>query len=277
MGFSSWNGFVYAIGRLTTQFPTLGVEKEFTQLTEGVEQGGLIETALLRRTLDAPENRYLGRHLCWVFTTQHVDTFAVLPRDDTDIARLVEMISPAASENIIHVMVGRSTRAELDSPCAGLGLPAVVADQLLAFTLDEFAEALPGGDTTSVEEASGGDQAELPERDQDRKQFQAVVRELFLRLTRRAENRGIADEHRALNYVALRYPPIYHTAMQAYRENKMLVGIDARQSPSATRRVVAVRLTFRQRRTDIIERYHCLVDVTDVFPFLVSPLTVVYD
>jgi hypothetical protein len=207
MGFSSWNGFVYAIGRLTTQFPTLGVEKEFTQLTEGVEQGGLIETALLRRTLDAPENRYLGRHLCWVFTTQHVDTFAVLPRDDTDIARLVEMISPAASENIIHVMVGRSTRAELDSPCAGLGLPAVVADQLLAFTLDEFAEALPGGDTTSVEEASGGDQAELPERDQDRKQFQAVIRELFLRLTRRAENRGIADEHRALNYVALRYPP----------------------------------------------------------------------
>jgi hypothetical protein len=75
----------------------------------------------------------------------------------------------------------------------------------------------------------------------------------------------------------LRYPAIYHTALRAYQDNKMLVGIDARHSHSPTRHLIAVRLTFRQRRTDIIERYQCLIDVTDVFPFLVSPLTLVFD
>jgi hypothetical protein len=199
MGSSSWSGFVYAVGRLSPQFPTLGVEKEFVQLAGEVEQRGLVETALLRWVLDNPENRYLGRHLCWVFTTQHVEAFTVFPRDDTDVARLVEMISPAASEDLVHVVVGRSVRGGIDSQCASLNLPAVVADQLLAFTLDEFAKALPDGAVASGEATSCGEQAETPERDQDGEQFQAVVRELFPRLTRRAENRGIADEHRALN------------------------------------------------------------------------------
>lgn len=52
MGPNNWSGLVYAIGRLTTQFPILEVEKEFTQLTGKVAEGGLLETALLRRVLE---------------------------------------------------------------------------------------------------------------------------------------------------------------------------------------------------------------------------------
>jgi hypothetical protein len=36
-------------------------------------------------------------------------------------------------------------------------------------------------------------------------------------------------------------------------------------------------LVFRDRRTDVVERYQCLVDVTDRFPFLAAPLSQVYD
>jgi hypothetical protein len=271
------SAFVYAVGRLAPQFPSLGVEKEFAQLTEGLGGGGLVEIELLRGVLDVPENRYLGRHLCWVFTTQHVEAFTVLPRDDADVTRLVEMISPDESEGVVHVVVGRFSPGAADSPCVASRLPTVIADQLLAFTLDEFAQALPDADTAADKEMLGEQQPTPPGGNGAPEQFQAVVREVFVRLTRRADNYGIADDHRAFNYIALRYPPIYHTVMQAYRQGKRLVSVDGRHSHSASRRLVAVRLTFRHRHTEIIERYHCVVDVTDLFPFLASPLTLVYD
>ena len=277
-GVSGWSGFVYAVGRFAPQFPSLGVEKEFAQLAGEAAQVGLFEIPSLMRALEEPENRYLGRHVCWVFNTQDIDSFTVAPRDDADISRLVEIIPSSESREIINVVVGRSwpgPPGAIDSPCAVAGLPTVVADQLLGFTLDEFAAALSGTAPESSEEPPEEDPSSRDRNDNE--VFRRMIRNVFVRLTRRADNFGIADEHRALNYVALRYPPIYHTAMKAYREHKTLMGIDARHTHSTSRRVVSVRLTFRQHPTDIIERYHCLVDVTDVFPFLASPLTIVYD
>jgi hypothetical protein len=253
-------GAVYAVGQLAPQFPSLGVEKEFAQLIGGISPGS-VETAMLREVLSDPDNRFLGRHLCWVFNTQQVDAFVVLPRDEADVIRLTESLPAGDSgeEEVVHVVVGRPARAGvIDSPCAASGLPAVVADQLLAFTLREFAAALPDAGT---EQAPSAD----------------VVRQVFHRLTRRADNRGISDEHRALNYLALRYPPIYHAVAQASAGGKVLAGINARHSHSQARRVVSVGLTFRHRRTEITERYYCLVDVTEVFPFLVSPLMPTYE
>jgi hypothetical protein len=277
---NKWSGFVYAIGRIVPQFPSLGVEKEFAQLTDGIESGGTVETALLRQVLSDPQNRYLGRHLCWVFTSQHVETFSVLPRDDSDLTRLIEMLPTEAGDDVVHVVVGRFGRSGFDTTCDSLNLPSIVPDQLLAFTLDEFIEAMPDmpdaireSDNTS----SDPEQTDNSRPDETMRQFRAVIRGVYPRLTRRADNHGMSDEHRALNYVSLRYPAIYHMALQAHRESKVLVNIETRPTPSAARRLVSIRLTFRQRRTDIVEHYHCLVDVTDVFPFLASPLTLVYD
>jgi hypothetical protein len=260
----SWGGFVYAVGRLSPQFATLGVEKEFTQLADRGETRGSLEVDQLRRVLSDPDNRYLARHVCWVFTAQHVDAFLVVPRDSEDLVRLVDALPAGGDEDVVHVLVGGPPTVPVASPCAGLGLPVVAPEQLLSFTLDEFIDALPRPE---------------PEGEQplDEQGYRAVARDLCLRLTRRAENRGITDEHRALNYVALRYPPVYHTTVQAYRDGKSLIGVDARHSSSGTRRAVSVRLTFRDRRTNVVERYHCLVDVNDLFPFLASPLTPTYD
>jgi hypothetical protein len=259
---------VYAIGLLSPQFPSIGVEKEFAQLTAGAHQGDRIEVGLLQQQLANPDNAYLARHLCWVFASSGVDTFTVLPRDDAEVARLVEMLSPEASDDLVHVVVGRTIFSAADSPCAASGLPAVRADQVLAFTPGEFAAAMP-------EDASNGNDAAPPATGSAG--LPAVVREVFTRLTRGAGNRGFADEHRARNYVALRYPPIYHAVRQALRDGKVLVGIDAQHSHAADRRLVSVRLTVRHPRTDITERYQCLADVTEVFPFLVTGLQPVYD
>jgi hypothetical protein len=257
-------GFVYAVGRIATRFPTLGVEKEFIQLIGSAQTTALVEVDQLKAVLSEPNNRYLGRHLCWVFVTQHVDAFMIVARDATEITQLVDALAPSNDENVIQAVVGAAADGSLAAPgCPGLGLPAVAAEQLLSFTLDEFIDALPRDDRDGepVDDAAA----------------RAVVRDLFVRLTLRADNRGIADEHRALNYLALRYPPVYHMTTQALNEGKTLVGVDARHAHSSGRRLVAVRLVFRSRRTELVERYQCLVDVTDLFPFLVSPLSPTYD
>lgn len=265
-----WSGYVYGVGRLVPQFASLGVEKEFIQLTERAATDAQVDMELLRQILDDPENRYLGRHLCWVFSAQGVDTLIVLPRDDIDVAKFAESITPGPEEDLVHALVGRAPGA-MDLPCTGLGLPSVVADQLLSFTVNEFAERLLSFDTQSSDnEPAGG-------RELSSDQRRIVIREIFLRLTRRASNRGLTDEHRALNYMALRYPAIYYTGIQAYSENKTLVGIEAQKDHAPGRQRVSVRLIFRHRRTELVERYHCLVDVTDVFPFISVPFKLIYD
>ena len=251
--------FVYAVGRLTPQFPALHVEKEFAHLAADVEGPEISEQRRLKDVLGRSENMYLARHVCWVFTTQQIDTFIVVPRDRDDIRELTDAFAPGAAD-VIHVCVGGPATTPVSSACASSGLPLIAVDQLLSFTLDEFLDAL------SAE--SDGDGETHEQRD--------AMRELFVRITQRTDNHGIAAEHRALNYLALRYPAIYHTTAQAVADGKTLIGIDARPAPGAERRVVSVTLTFRSRRTQIVESFACLVDVTDEFPFLVRGLAPTY-
>jgi hypothetical protein len=254
---------VYAVGRLAARFPNLGVEKEFAQLVGGMRTAALVEVDQLKSVLREPENRYLGRHLCWVFVTQHVDTFTIAPHDAHDVAQLVDALAPTADENVIQAVVGGPPNVPVPAQCVGPGLPVVAPERVLSFTMDEFIDSLPPTD----------EDGQRP----DESSYRAVVGDLFSRLTRRADNRGIADEHRAFNYLALHYPPAYHTTVQALGEGKSLIGVDARHVHSGDRRLVSVRLAFRSRRTEVVERYQCLVDVTDLFPFLASPLSATYD
>jgi len=92
-----------------------------------------------------------------------------------------------------------------------------------------------------------------------------------------ADNAGATDEHRALNYLAVRYQAIYASVADAFARNASLTGVDVQPSAlSATRNVVDVIFTFTNRNTDVDEKYFARVDVTDEFPFLVTKLSPYY-
>jgi hypothetical protein len=256
-------GFVYAIGRLSPQFQSLDVEKEFAQLAAQIEEREVSEHHRLKTILEQDDTLYLAHHICWVFTSQGVDSFAVVPRDTHDARQLVDAFVPASEENVVNVVVGRPATAPPPWDWSSAGLRLVSADQILTFTLDEFINALDSGNG----DGDGGANTD----------HQAAMRELFFRLTRRADNQGLADTHRACNYVALRYPALYRATLQALDDGKALVGVEARPTPSGDRRLVSVRLIFRDRRTQIVERYGCSVDVTGEFCFLATPLSTTYD
>lgn len=252
--------FVYALGRVEPRFPSLGVEKEFVQATGRADMAGLSDRQALHSILADRANRYLARQLCWVFTIEGLETYVLMPRDPTDLELLVEAVRPSPRATDVDVVIG--VRGPLAPPeaCNGLMVPIVLFDQIYSFDIDSFVEAIPRPDSMSGDE------------------FGPMAEELFNRIQQLADNAGATDEHRALNYLAVRYPAIYAHASEAFGRNQSLTGVDVRSSRlSGVRRIVDVIFSFTSRETDVTEQFFVRVDVTEQYPFLVTKLSPYYD
>ena len=93
-----------------------------------------------------------------------------------------------------------------------------------------------------------------------------------------ADNAGATDEHRALNYLVLRYPAIHSVTADYHARSFALSSVEVRPSRlSGTRTIVDVILWSSSRETDVTERVFVRVDVTEVFPFLMTKLSPYYE
>ncbi len=252
--------YVYALGRVEPRFPSLAVEKEFVQATGRSESAGLTDRQALQGVLAERSNRYLARMLCWVLTVEGLETYVLTPRDPSDLDLLVEALRPTPRPTDVDVVIGR--RAGLTAPelCNGLMVPTVVYDQLYSFDVDALLDSIPRPD------------------DADEEQFPAVAEEVLWRMLQLADNAGASDEHRALNYLAVRYPAIYAKAAEAYAGNSTLTRVEVRPSRlSGVRKIVDAIFSFTHRQTEVTEQFFVRVDVTEAFPFLVTRLTPYYE
>lgn len=255
--------YIFAIGRIEMRFPSLAVEKEFAQATGRAETVGLTDREAAYAVLSERNNRYIARRICWVLTVEGLETYILVPRDPADYDLLLEAVRAAPSLIDIDVVVG--VRGPIAPPdmCNGLMVPVIVFDQIYSFDRDALIKAIPRPGTIAAK--------------QD-KQFRAAAGELFDRIIQIADNAGATDEHRALNYLAVRYPAIYALATEAYGRNNSLTAVEARPSRlSGVRNVVDVIFSFTSRETDVIEKYFVRVDVTEEFPFLVTKMSPYYD
>jgi len=108
--------------------------------------------------------------------------------------------------------------------------------------------------------------------------FREAAAEVFDRIMQLTDNAGATDEHRALNYLTVRYPAIYAAVAQAQGRNCSLTAVDVRPSPlSGVRNIVEVIFSFTDRATDVVEKQFLRVDVTEEFPFLVTKLSPYFD
>jgi hypothetical protein len=109
-------------------------------------------------------------------------------------------------------------------------------------------------------------------------EFRGRAGELFERILQIADNAGATDEHRALNYLAVRYSAIYATTAEAFGRNESLTGVEVRPSRlSGVRKVVDVVFSYTHRERDVTEKYFVRVDVTEQFPFLVTKMSPFYE
>ena len=251
---------VYAIGRVEARFPNLAVEKEFAQATGRADTAGKTDQQTFHAVLSRRENRYLVRQLCWVLTIQGLETYLLVPRDPADIDLLVEAIRPAPGANDIDVVIGLRGPVAPPEMCNGLMIPIVAFDQIYSFDRDALIKAIPRPEKTTAA------------------QFGPAAGELFDRIMQLTDNAGATDEHRALNYLAMRYPAIYTKAAEEFGRDCSLTGVEVRPSPlSATRNIVDVIFSYTNRNTDFTEKFFVRCDVTEEFPFLVNKMSPYYD
>ena len=85
--------------------------------------------------------------------------------------------------------------------CNGLMVPIVVFSQIYSFDVDSLVKSIPRPEKVTA------------------KDFEPVAEELFHRIMQMTDNAGAMDEHRACNYLAMRYPAIYATAADAFGRN----------------------------------------------------------
>jgi len=252
--------YVYALGRVEPRFPSAGVEKELAQATGRAETAGLTDRQALYDVLSQRQNRYLVRQLCWVFTIEGLDTYILQPRDPVDFDLLVEAMRPAPSPADVDIVIGERGPIAPPEMCNGMMVPIVVFDQMYSFDVPTLIKAIPRPESIAATK------------------FKAAGEELFHRIMQMADNAGATDEHRALNYLAVRYDAIYATAAECYGRDCSLTSVEVRPSRlSGVRRVVDVIFAYTHRQTDVTEKYFIRVDVTEMFPFLVSRLQTFFD
>ncbi|MGH7987757.1 MAG: hypothetical protein ACREQX_15945 [Candidatus Binataceae bacterium] len=250
--------FVYVLGKIEPRFPRLSVEKEFAQAIGRAETAGLTDRQALERVLR--ENRYLIRQLCWVMTVGGVETYIVLVRDPTDLHLLVETLRLGPAPGDLDLVVGMRGPMAPPEMCNGLTVPLLVADQIYAFGRDQLLASIPRAEGVSAERFAGS------------------AGEAFDLIMQWTDNVGATDEHRALNYLAVRYPAIYSLVYEAHERNLSFAAVDVRPSTlSGPRKIVDVIFSLVNRATDVIEKHAVRVDVTEEFPFLVKKMSPHYD
>ncbi len=252
--------YVYAIGGIEARFPRPSVEKEFAQAIGRAGTSGLTDRQAVQKVLSQRQNRYLARQLCWVMTIEGLDTYILVPHDPGDIELLVEALRHTPSRGDLDCVIG--VRGPISQPemCNGLMVPIVVFDQIYSFDREALIKSIPKPEKTPA------------------KEFSAAAEELFDRIMQLTDNAGATDEHRALNYLAVRYEAIYAHAADAFARNSSLSAVDVRPSYlGSTRKIVDVIFSYTNRNTDVREKFFVRVDVTEEFPFLVTKLSQYYD
>jgi hypothetical protein len=252
--------YVYSVGRIAMRIPRLSIEKELAQVSGRAETAGMTDPQALREVLAKPENRYLLRQMCWVMTVQGLETYLLVPRDPSDYALLLETLRGTPSPLDLDVVIGMKGPIAPPDLCNGLMVPIVAFDQIYSFDRNALIKSIP-----------------KPEKEAAR-QFVPAAEELFDRILQFADNAGSTDEHRALNYLVMRYPRVYEAVAEAYRRDESLSGVECRLSSlGTTRRIVEVIFAFTNRNTQVVAKQYVRVDTTEEFPFLVTPLSPYYD
>jgi PatG C-terminal len=252
--------FVYAVGQIVPRFPSISVEREFQLIASHAKTEGHPDSQVFNDIVLAPENRYLSRKLCWVFRVSGLETFILVSRDAQDLQLLLGTLSNDHDSPKDDVLIGRKLGVAPEGFCGALRLPMVVIDQIYSFQRKDFLNAI------GLERAGKhGDGGEGPT---------PAVAEVFARILQSTDNAGLSPGDRALNFLAIRYPALYHTVATRFDSNFSLAEISTRKSEvGSPREIVDVIFTFRHRQTGFFERVSTRVDVTEEFPFVVTQVT----
>ena len=252
--------FVFAFGQVGMRFPSPAIEKEFAQSIASGATARLTDQAVLHSALQ--ENPQLANEVCWVFSVDAVETYILLPRDHLLLNQFVEAVKPSEPGLDTDVIIGALGPLAPAEMCNGFIAPIVLVDRIYSFQKPELISTLKTP----------------PESEMTDEELRRSADELFERIKQIADNVGATDEHRAVNYLAVRYPQIYTHTAEMFTQDFSLTRVEVLPSRLAgTRKLVNVIFTYTNRKTDVEEKYRVRVDVTEKYPFLEKRLSQYFD
>jgi PatG C-terminal len=255
--------FVYALGQIEARFPSLSIEKEYAQVRASTDYAGATDREALIGTISNPENRYLARNMCWVLIIEGLETYILVPRDPRDLEFFIDAYRAEPRRDDLDVVIGVRGGVAPPEMCNGLAIPVVVVDLVYSFDRESLISAIPRPESIT---------------EKDDAKFRSAAGALFDEITQLADNAGAIDEHRALNYLTVRYPRIYAVSTEQYNRNFAFTGVQVTPSRlSGVRKIVDVVFSYTHRETDVVEKQFVRVDVTEQFPFLVTKMCPYYD
>jgi len=250
---------VYVIGHIEPRYPLLSVEKEAMQAISRTGVTKDTDRQIMAKVLQDPNNKYLVRQLCWVLLVQGIETYILVPRDG-NYQPLIDAYRAEPNPGDLELVIGIRGPIAPPTMCNGLLVPILIFDQIYAFDRKSLLDSIP-----------------VP-KDAEAKKFAAAAAEMFDRIIQQSDNHGATPEDIAKNYLAVRYARIYALAAEQFAASSSFTSIDVLPSPlSGTRKVLDVVFSFTKRDTGVVSKFFTRVDVTECFPFLVTPISPYYD
>ena len=303
--------FIYALGTVDIRFPNQSISEELETAAAGIPAQRHDESlrqyyhrVLSRKTADGRLLvRYVARQVCWILKIEGHIAYNLSLRDWDDLPDLIDCLrrpepgdhrqpeddladyphdkgrrrskadqqahpqieankkDPSGNKELperqhmdLDLFIGSSTMISIEA-CPGVAAPVLTVDQLCSLKRTDILEWCKTASSTT---------APSPEK-------------LFSLLVQSADNLGDTDEFRALNCIAVRYKPIY----EKYAELSETCDLDSvKVLPSRLwheRRIVDPVFAFKNRVTGVVQKFFVRVDVSYLFPMIVTQLSEYFD
>ena len=274
-GDASPSRFVYVLGTVDIRFPDQSISGEFQNVarTIGVEQRDDEDLrSWCHRVLTDPEGRkarYIARQLCWILTVTGLPVYYLVLRDLYDLDDLISCLGEPLDDELC-LFVGSSSLIPIER-CPGVTAPVLAVDYLCSFKKHDLMGwfNVPPAQPARTKRATRRTPPEPVNLDEH------YIHELYRRLFQSSDNRGDEDRWRAVNYLAVRYPPLYAKCAEMAEKGYKFKYFDVAHSRlmvPGENHILDPLFVFNDDNGDVVS-YFVRLDLNYLFPMIIKPIT----
>jgi hypothetical protein len=263
------SNFVYVLGSVDIRFPDPSISWELQEVGRTLKIPEPKAASLkdpykdplrewYHQVLKMDEARYVARQVCWVLTVEKQPAYYLALSDLDDLKKLVDGLSHP--EDDLDLFIGSSSLIPVDLS-QGFVAPVLQVEQLTTFRQDDLLKLFPTlAKRQSKQSESGSDVADISADD---------LKKFYNKIVQSADNFGETDAWRALNYLAVRYQPLYQTCVEMAREGYILDGVRVATSRLAREKRIVDPVFSFQNNAGAVRKHFVRVDVSHLFPMVV--------
>lgn len=255
---------VYAFGTLRMVFPSKSMEAEMQRALASMHAAAMpgvvpyfdVHSGYGLQLLGQGQYDYLFRDACFILTIGKIDAYLVQARSTPELQSMVAAANQLDDPTIYSAIIGQLGPIAGPQACNGLQLPIVYCNQIFSMPRLWLTRHVQ-----SYFSAEGND-APLTA---------AQTQQLSLLGLQMTDNMGASPEHRALNYVALRYPLVYEITADMYGDGYMLLRIEVTPGRAPDERDVV--FVYQRLEVGQVVQWRCSIDVSGMYPYITQRLS----